>query len=213
LEAAVVPNGVDVKRFKPCGKAVARRRTGLGVREKVVLTAGRLSFEKNVDVVLKAFALVLRQEGSARLVVTGGGPAERECKRLAVELGVGNRVSFPGFVGEGLLPAYYSAADVFVTASTFETQGLSLLEAMACGTPVVGANALAIPEAVDCGRNGFLFEPGDVDGCARELLKVLGAGGARRKSWSAAARRKALEFSLPKAVDALERVYESVGRR
>jgi 1,2-diacylglycerol 3-alpha-glucosyltransferase len=206
----VVPNGIDTERFHPrvSGERV-RRELGLEPREKLVLTAGRLSHEKHVEVLLQAFRLV-RSAAEARLVITGRGPAERSLHALSRELGLQNYVTFTGFVPSVRLPEYYAAADVMATASTFETQGLSVLEAMAAGTPVVGARALAIPESVREGRNGRLFEPFDVEDCAEKLVSVLAAPRARYERLAKNARATAERYSIPRATDALVRAYGRV---
>ena len=162
MENVVVPNGIDLSKFRPQREAVklaVRKKLGLKPSDKMILVAGRLSREKNVDVVIRAYAGFARENPGSKLVVCGTGPALGENIALARKLGVGKRAVFTGFVPNNVLPAYYSAADAFVTASTFETQGLTVLEAMACGTLVLGANALAIPDEVKNGKNGFLFEP------------------------------------------------------
>lgn len=206
----VVPNGVDTKRFNPGvdGRPV-RKKLGVGGKEKMILVAGRLSHEKHVDVVVRALPHVLK-EVDARLVITGRGPADEKVRALVSELGLKSKVTFTGFIPNDNLSGYYAAADVLATASTFETQGLALLEGMACGTPAVGARALAIPEAVEEGKNGFLFEPFDSEGCADKILRVLTAAPKFYDKWSRNARATAEECSIPRSTDKLLKAYERV---
>ena len=173
IDSVVVPNGLDVQKYFPSDKKAAKarvaRKIGLRPGEKLVLSAGRMSKEKNHDLIVKSASQVLR-ECNARFVFTGDGPARKEIEALAAKSGVSSKIAFAGFVSEAELLDFYHAADVFVTASTFETQGMALLEAMACGTPVVGADSLAIPEVLSSGRNGYLFAPGQQQECAQKIV-------------------------------------------
>ena len=102
------------------------------------------------------------------------------------------------------LPKYYAAADAFAIASKFETQGLVVLEALASGRPVAGANYRAIPEFVREGVNGALFEPNDVRGCAAAILRCLREPDGMRE----AARETALRYSVERCTRRLEKVYD-----
>ena len=210
VEASVVSNGINVKRFNPRRARAARIRRKLGAgKKKIILTAGRMGFEKNVDIIIKAAPRVLR-EHDALFVVGGRGPSKQMCEALVKEWGLKDAVKFAGFIPDAELPDYYAAADVFVTGSTFETQSLVVLEAMACGTPVVGANALAIPEAVKNGRTGYVFEPGDAADCARKISKVLGLKKLSYNKLAKNARRFAETKSIERATDDLLHEYGKV---
>src|SRR3990172_8768016 len=119
-------------------------------------------------------------------------------------LGLSGDVIFTGFVADAELPRYYAAADAFAIASKFETQGLVVLEALASGRPVAGANYRAIPEFVQDGVNGALFEPNDVRGCAEAILRCL----KQRDEMRGPARESALPFSIERCTRRLEHVYE-----
>ncbi len=203
----VVPNSVDTKRFdgRRSGAAV-RRRLGIGSRERVVLYLGRLSTEKRLDVMLKACKVMVRKGARVRFVFGGQGPAEEHYKAQARRLGLSANVSFMGFVSQSELPHLYAAADVFCMPSTFETQGIVCLEAMASGKAVVGADRLALGELIRNGRNGEKFTPDDYTGCARKIEKVLNDSEAYRKCAISTAR----EFSVEKATTRLLGAYESV---
>jgi glycosyltransferase involved in cell wall biosynthesis len=117
---------------------------------------------------------------------------------------------FPGFVEEAELPSLYSAADCVASASTFETQGLSLLEAMACGTPAAAARALAFREEIRDGRNGFLFEPGNASDCAEKILRLVAAGEKKREALSRNARASAERVRAPLVAREWEKAYSSL---
>lgn len=154
----VVPTGVDLDRFNPgIDGSMIRERYGLHER-KVILHLGRIAWEKNMDLVVRGFALLASQEPEARLLIVGEGPAKEHVRELADELGVGKKVIFTGFVPDEELPLFYAACDVLTLASKFETQGLVVLEAMAVGKPVSGIRFRAVAELIREGENGELFE-------------------------------------------------------
>lgn len=195
----VIPNGIDTKFFHPADRIEARRKLGMG-DGRTFLYLGRLGQEKSIDMVIKAFENV-----QAKLIVAGRGPAERKLRKLTVGLGLQKKVVFTGFVQEKMKPVYYSAADALVTASKVETQGLVVLEAMACGLPVIGAEALALPEVISDGVNGHLFEPRDIEELA-EKIEAFEPSERMRKN----AIRTSKNYSIEKCTDKLERFYESV---
>ncbi|MFH0835971.1 MAG: glycosyltransferase [Candidatus Micrarchaeota archaeon] len=203
-----VPNGIDLNKFNPrLSRQKIRGKLGLGDEEKLIMVAGRMGLEKNIDVIIKSMKQV-RKQANAKLLITGDGPARPGCEKLAKELGLANKVIFEGFVPGEDLPYYYRAADCFVTASTFETQGLALLEAMACGVPGVGANSLAIPESIDDGINGFLFEPFNELECAEKITRVLSASEKEAQKMRGEARKKAEQFSVDNCTEKLLKAYE-----
>ena len=192
----VIPTGIDTNLFRPLDKARARKKLGLE-GGRIFLYLGRLGHEKNVDVVIRAF-----EDIDAKLIIAGRGPAGEKLKRLTRKLGLQKKVSFKGFVPEKLKPAYYSAADALVIASESETQGIVVAEAMACGTPAIGANSLALPEVIKDGRNGYLFEPGDID----ELSEILSSF-EPTEYIRANALKTGQQLSIEKSVKKLEEVY------
>ena len=196
---SILPTGIDTDFFKPLKKETAREKLGLEKDEKIFLSLGRLSYEKNIDTVLKAF-----EKMDGNLIVVGRGPTAKKLKKMKNELGLNKKVSFTGYVREELKPLYYSAADALVLASTGETQALVVVEAMACGCPVIGADSLAIPEVVADGKNGYLFKPGDVEQLAEILNSYKPSG-----RMTSQALKTSQRFSVEKCVDKLEKFYES----
>lgn len=195
-------NGIDLRRFKP------GRRTRLKDRI-VALYVGRLVKEKNLDVVIKAARHVEERIPNIHFMIVGGGPAMDYYKELTTKYRVGHLFTFAGFVPFEDIVSYYHNADVFVFPSVFETQGLSGLEAMATGLPVAGARALAIPDFVKDGYNGYLFSPRDVRGCAEAIVKTI----KDRKRLRKGAIETARKHSLKECTNALVSIYESIVRR
>lgn len=197
----VVPTGVDCARFSP--ERYDKRfldKYGLAGK-RVLLHVGRLSPEKRFDIVLKAIAELEPIEPDLRLLVVGKGPSADEYKRMARDLGIKDKVIFAGFLPDEELPTAYASCEALVIASTFETQGLVVLEALASGTPVAGIRRRAIPEFVHEGKNGCLFEP---DTCADAIRRCL----RRSESMMLDAVASAREYSVESCTARLEKAYD-----
>src|SRR5262249_34774005 len=166
----VIPTGIDLERFQPSDRAAARRALGLAPDARVLLYVGRLDREKNLDFLLDAVARV--RIPRLRLVLVGRGTQAVRLRRTATTRGLTNRVAFRGGAPPESLPTYYRAADAFVFASTTETQGLAVLEAMACGLAVVAVRASGIEEVVNDGVSGLLV-PEDAEAFATAIDEIL----------------------------------------
>lgn len=201
----VVPSGINLKLFneRVSGERF-RKSMGFRSREKVILSVSRISREKKLDVLLRAMKLLVKKKEDVKLVVVGSGPAIDEYKRLTFRLGIADRVSFLGMIDHNALPNVYAGSDLLCLPSTFETQGIVSLEAMAVGKPVVGASALALNELIQNGKNGEKFKPGDYAACAKKIEKVLNNyEGYRRHALTTAK-----SYSTERATEKLIKVYE-----
>ncbi len=178
----VVPGGFDPTEFWPISKALARVSLGLNPDEPVILQLGRLVPRKGVDTVVRGFARLRRDHDvNARLLVVGGDsndpdpsltPEIGRLRSIAQAEGVADEVVFVGRRGREVLKYYYSAADVFVTTPWYEPFGITPLEAMACGTPVVGANVGGIKFTVRDGETGYLVGPDDPAAMAERIAHL-----------------------------------------
>lgn len=176
---SVVPCGFDPSEFWPVDKAEARAAIGLPAGERVVLQLGRMVPRKGVETVVRGLARLRRDHGiAARLLVVGGEsdrpdpaitPEIGRLQAVAAEEGVGDAVTFVGRRDRSVLRDYYGAADVFVTTPWYEPFGITPVEAMACGTPVVGSNVGGIKSTVADGRTGYLVPPDDPSALAERL--------------------------------------------
>lgn len=204
---SIVPNSIDTDIFNPrANGAGVRRRLGIRPDAKVILYLGRLSKEKKVETLLKAAAKLIKKYDDVQLVIGGTGPAEHHYMEIARRLGINHRTKFIGFVSESMLPQLYASADVVCLPSTFETQGIVMIEAMAVGTPVVGADFLAIKEMIHNGKNGEKFRPGDYADCSKKIEKVLN----NTEHYKHSAIETAERFSKKKVADSLIEVYNLV---
>jgi glycosyltransferase involved in cell wall biosynthesis len=200
-EVRVLSNGVDVDRFRPTDGESFRDRYDLPSGPLVGYT-GRHGYEKRLSDVLRAV------DGLDVSVVFGGdGPARDDLERLASDLDVD--ATFLGFLDREELPAFYSALDAFAFPSPVETQGLVALEAIACGTPVVGVDAGALANTVDDGRTGYHFPAGDADGFRAAIRRTLDERDRLRER--CLARRESI--SVEQSIDQLTRIYERVSTR
>lgn len=148
----VLRNGVDLEHFRPIDRAEARQRTQIP-DGRWLLSVGLLIERKGHDIPIRA----LPELPGWSLMIAGDGPLRRELGELARQLGVESRVRFLGAVPQSELPAYYSAADALVLASSREGWANVLLESMACGTPVVASSVWGTPEVVACDAAGVLM--------------------------------------------------------
>ncbi|MGC8662229.1 MAG: glycosyltransferase [Candidatus Micrarchaeia archaeon] len=201
----IVPNSVDMERFNPKvnGEII---REKLNLKKHVVLYVGRISKEKRIEVMLKAAKLFANKRDDISYLIVGQGPALDYYKDMVRRLGLSSRVVFTGFVPDFLLPKYYAASDMLCMPSTFETQGIVSIEAMACGKPVVGAGALALNELIKNGENGEKFKAGDYFECAKKIEKVLNSSDIYKRNTIAIAK----EFSVSKATDRLLDIYYQI---
>jgi glycosyltransferase involved in cell wall biosynthesis len=203
--AGVISNGIDLKKFRPGPPdEEVRQRYHLPADRPLLLHVNRLSEEKRVNVLLDAIA---RLESEAFLVLAGSGPAEAELRDQAARLRIEERVAFLGFVAESDLLAIRRMADLFVIPSEADLQSLATMEAMACGLPVIAANAYALPELVHHGENGLLFEPGQSTELARAIDSLL-AEPERRKRMGQKSLEIIAQHDHERVLDQWEALYQ-----
>lgn len=189
----IVPNGVDREVFHPSDRADARRRLGLDSAEKLVLYVGHLKEAKGVFDLLRAFERHHDELRGARLVLVGGGPEAPACRALAEQLGVA--ATFAGEQPHEQIPLWFGAADVVTLPSWNEGMPNVVVEALACGRPVVASAVGGIPEIVK-GDAGELVAPRDPESLGKALVRALAKShdaekistALERPDWSTSAR-------------------------
>ena len=178
----IVPCGFDPTELWPISKALSRVTLGLDPDERVILQLGRMVPRKGVDNVIRGCARLLRDHGiAARLLIVGGESDEPDpaitpeigrLQAIAEAEGIAEQVTFVGRRGREVLKYYYNAADIFVTTPWYEPFGITPVEAMACGTPVLGSNVGGIKFSVRDGETGYLVPPNDPAALAERLAHL-----------------------------------------
>jgi D-inositol-3-phosphate glycosyltransferase len=207
---AVVPCGVNLDLFQPVEKEDARRELGLHDDDRILLFVGRIEPLKGVDILLGAAAQVAAEPDCFVLII-GGDSAEQHgemahLRLLASELGISERVSFLGAVDHEKLPLFYSAADVCVMPSFYESFGLVALESMACGTPVVASRVGGLTATVRDGETGYLI-PWRCPEPFAERIELLLGNEQLRRAFGSAAREDVERFRWANVADAVLGLY------
>jgi N-acetyl-alpha-D-glucosaminyl L-malate synthase BshA len=208
-DIVVIPNFLDCHFHRRA--ADPQLRAGFcRADEKLVIHVSNLRPVKQVDAVVRVFALI-RERVAARLLIVGEGPELGRAERLIEELGVTAHVELVGEAQDvvGLL----SVSDLFLLPSLQESFGLSALEAMACGVPVVASNVGGLPEVITDGVTGFLYRPDDVPGMAESAIAILSDPAAHARIAAAGVRLATERFSANQIVPQYEALYESTLRR
>ena len=199
---AVIPNFVDLAEFHP----PEERCSGYPPNERVLMHISNMRPVKRLLDVVHIFARV-NAEVPSRLVLVGDGPERDAAERELAKLGLADRARCVGKVED--VAEVLRWADLYLLPSNLESFGLSALEAMATGVPVIGTRAGGLPEVVQHGVCGFLGEPGDVEGMAQGAVALLKDAG-RWRQFSQAARERAAMFAIEKVVPRYEEVYAAV---
>ncbi len=216
----VISPGVDTERFHPIPPAYAKERIGLCPERRSILFVGRIEPLKGIDNLLRAIALVVDRQPKVRarlcVPIVGGDPdrihEDDEMVRLhdlREELGVADVVMFLGAKDQDLLQYYYSAAEMVVMPSDYESFGMVALEAMACGTPVIASDVGGLAFLVKDGRTGYRVPARDPEALAARITRLLTDEGLRRRIGHRAA-CWAESYAWPRIADRIEGVYGEI---
>jgi D-inositol-3-phosphate glycosyltransferase len=220
---AVIPCGVDPVVFHPVRQVDAREKLGRDQCERLILFVGRIEQIKGIDVLLRALGLLLQRHPDMRsdlcLLVVGGAldPGDDEpetekileLRRLVHEHRLEANVSFVGSRGQEDLALYYAAADLCAVPSLTESFGLVALEAMACGTPVVGTRVGGLQTVIESGKSGLLVPAGDDEALAEAMAEVL-TDARLRMHLAHGARDRAEHFTWSRVGDRIVDLYDRV---
>jgi 1,2-diacylglycerol 3-alpha-glucosyltransferase len=153
----VIPNGVDLQKFHEA-KPFPRSKFGFTDHDILLIYAGRIAPEKNLSFLLQVFSGIAQVIPNVYLLMVGGGKRnfEEEVQSLIAQLGIGSRVHSTGMIAYDDIPSYLAMCDIFVTSSVAETFGMSTVEAMGVGLPIMGIHAAGTSDLVEDGKTGFL---------------------------------------------------------
>lgn len=226
-KVVIIPSAVNTRIFRPVAREEARHKIGLDTEGKLIVYVGRMLPRKDIRNIVRALALLTKQNGSdtksslspITLMVVGGESVEPdpvatpeigELQKLATELGVLERVRFIGKRQQNVLRDYYSAGDVVVTTPWYEPFGLTPLEAMACGRPVIGSAVGGLTYTIKDGETGLLIPPRDPAALAAALKRLLSQPEVSTQMGLAARKRVEREFTWSIVAMRTAALYETV---
>lgn len=206
----VIPTGVDLGRFAKGDGVSFRRLLGIPLDALVVGYTGRLAPEKNLGFLSQAVAQFLQKDSRAHFLVVGSGPSDSDIREIFKNEGLLNRLHFAGSrTGTELVNAYH-AMDVFAFASHSETQGLVLVEAMACGLPVVAVDAPGSREVVQDSCNGRLLRTDDLDEFCSALCWLAALSRKELREFGQSARETVGEYDTSVCMNRVLRLYQAL---
>ena len=198
----ILPTPVDIDKFKP------RPNPLLSVPNRIrLIYVGRVAKEKNLDFLLRTFAVVAAKDERLELRLVGGGPSLEDLKKLAKKLQIDNRVIFTGMVPFEQVVDELNLADLFIFSSTSETQGLVVLEAMAAGLPLVMVESRALLYFVNPNKDCVVTPQKEAD-MAAAILSLINDP-ERLRAMGRAARKNAEKYSIPTLTSRLLDVYQA----
>ena len=208
---SVVPSGISLEqhhqRLSQQQRQEKRRALGIADDDQVLLNLGRLGGEKNLGELMELFAEAREQNGNLKFLIVGDGPAREDLEKQAKKLGVAENVIFTGMVEPSQVQYYYQLGDVFVSASTSETQGLTYIEAAANGLPLLCRQDDCLADVLQEGQNGYEYTS------AEEFLRAIDEM-VHDPTWREAAAKRSEEiaasFDKKAFGEAIENIYESV---
>jgi glycosyltransferase involved in cell wall biosynthesis len=211
-KVAVLPNGIDTARFAPGARSgTIRSHSGIAPDSPLIGCVARLDRIKNHALLLASLKLVLQSLPQTRLVLVGEGPLRQELESLVAEMGLSRSVIFAGAVAD--TAPLYRDLDVFVLPSLSEGTSISVLEAMACGVPVVATAVGGTPDLLGGGACGLLVPSGDAAAMASAIIRLLRNSELRSQLAANGRERVTSGFSQLAMVIAYEELYRSILRK
>lgn len=194
----VIWNGICLERYKATENLV---------KDKVIVSVGRFVYKKGFDILIKAFADVVKKYCDAKLIIAGDGPEKNKCEQLAEKLGVRGQIEFLGSVSNKDIASVFAQGKVFVCPSRNEPFGIVVLEALAMGIPVIATDSGGITEILGDGKYGCVVPKEDVEAIAEQIICMLNNDSELLKI-----REKGLErvkvFSMEHVVSAYDQVFQ-----
>ncbi len=211
-EVTVVPNAINLNIFQEKNEQQIReirKQFGLSEEDVAVLYVGRISFEKNIDKIVKALAIVRDKKiNNVKLLLVGEGTAMKQLKELVESLSLESLVKFVGPVNSELIKYYYQASDIFAFTSTSETFGMVIIEAFASGLPVLAVKAPGAIDIITDGFDGILVED-DISQFAERLENLITDKGLRKRL-SESALKTAQLYSVDSVSEQMLNLYQGL---
>jgi len=213
-DISVIPTGIDLNKFAknqyPLEEVKKlKERFGIKPQDKVLLYIGRISKEKNVEEIVRAMPEYMKKRPNVKFVIVGSGPALEKLEKLVEEYKLTEQIIFTGSQPWDTIGLFYQLGDVFVSASISETQGLTYIEAMAAGLPIVARADKCLEDILDEGQNGYSFT--DKEGLSRGLDEIFFNDTITNYSENAVAKMQ--KYSTQEFAYQVEMVYQQVMSR
>ena len=204
---SIIPSGINIDNFKKDvgQKSEIRKKYNIKSNDILLITACRLTEEKNLEFLIRSFAKIKQQYDDIKFMIVGDGAVKKDLKKMAEEFGIKNNVIFTGLVDRTEIVGLYQASDIFIFASKTETQGLVAVEAMAAGSPVVAIKASGIEDMVKNNEDGFLTS-GSEEEFSKSVLKIVNNKNLREKM-SAQAKINSEKFSIEPWIEKVVGLY------
>jgi len=209
LKTAVISNGVDLFRFKKLNSDYFIKKFSLPKNSSLILYVGRLDPEKNISTLIKSMQDILKKDKNVILGIVGRGSLSDSLEKLSGDLNLDKNIKFFGKISDADLVQAYNACDIFVLPSLAELEGMVVLEAMACGKPILIANSKESASVDFVDGNGFLFKSGNPKDLAEKALKLL-KDNSLREEMGKKSFELAKEYDINKSIDKLEKLYYSI---
>jgi glycosyltransferase involved in cell wall biosynthesis len=203
---AVISNGINLEHFQPTEIGDFYKRFNIPSDQIKLLFVGRLFPEKSVETLIKAIPHIIQEYKNTHLMIVGAGHLRSRLEKLTRRLGVEKHITFLGLVSEEDKILAYNASDIFILPSLAELEGMVVLEAMACGKPIIISDAPMSAARYFVNGNGFLFKTQDHKDLSVQVLKLI-TDADLRKRLGQVSFEKSKNYDIQKSVDLLEAVY------
>ena len=206
----IIPSGINIGNFQSniCKNMEIRKKYQIKQDEIMLITACRLTKEKNLEFLIKSFAKMTQKNQNIKFMIVGDGAVKKDLEKMTEDLEIKDKIIFTGLVDRTEIVGLYQASDIFVFASKTETQGLVAVEAMAAGSPVVAVRASGIEDIVKDGEDGFLTSESE-DEFAEKVLQIA-ENDALRKSMLGKAKENSRKFEIAPWVEKIVELYKSL---
>jgi glycosyltransferase involved in cell wall biosynthesis len=209
--STVISNGINTKEFKLMEVGDFYERFKIPKDKIKLLFVGRLHPEKSVDTLISAMFHIVKVHPETHLMIVGGGHLREKLEKLTRNLQIDKHITFLGLVNEEDKILAYNAADIFILPSLAELEGMVVLEAMACGKPIIVSDTVMSASRFFVDGNGFLFKTQNCVDLANQILKLV-TDANLRKNMGRISLEKSKKYDIDKSVEMLEEVYYSALR-
>ena len=208
-KSVVISNGINLEEFKPMGIDDFYNRYNLSSNKLHLVDVGRLYPEKSIETLIKAAPYVIKNRPNTEIIIVGGGYLRKKLENLSAQIGIKESVKFLGMIDNGDLIKSFNVADIFISPTLAELEGMTILEAMACGKPIITTNAKMNAARFFVKENGFLFEPRNHKDLAEKIIALLADENLRSKMANSSL-ALSRQYDIHKSVEKLENTYYSL---